>query len=115
MVNYYYSKLPSNYDLYEDDGINKNAIENNQYQIISFKAINTANKLTYKINSSGGNFKSKLLSRKLNFFHNLPVSKEDLYINGIFIEHLNNNKEVPAGVYSFSVNYNSEPIIIEIK
>ncbi len=115
-VNYYYSKLPSNCDLYEDVGINKNAIKNNQYQIISFKATNTANKLTYKINTSEGDFKSKLLSRKLKLFlHNLPISKEDLYINGIFIEHINKNKEVPAGVYSFSVNYNSKPIIIEIK
>ena len=83
MVNYYYSKLPSNYDLYEDDGINKNAIENNQYQIISFKAINTANKLTYKIYSSVRDFIRKLLSRKLKFvLYNLPVIKKNLYING---------------------------------
>ena len=116
LVNYYYSKLPSNYDLYEDDGMSKNAIKNNQYQIISFKASGASKKLTYKINNKGGDFKGKLQSRKLNFLlHNLPINKGDLYINGMFIEHLNNNNEVPAGVYSFSVNFNNKPIIIEIK
>ena len=115
LVNYYYSKLPSNYDLYEDDGTSKNAIKNKQFQLISFKAPNTNSKLTYKITSNGGNFKGKLSSRKLKFLlHGLPIKKGDLYINGKYIEHLI-KQDLRAGVYGFSVNYNNKPMTIEIK
>ena len=115
LVNYYYSKSLSKYDLYEDDGISKNAIKNKQFQLISFKASNTDNKLIYKIKTNGRNFKGKLLRRKWKFLlHGLPINKGDLYINGKYIEHLTNQGLQP-GVYGFTINYNNKPMTIEIK
>ena len=115
LVNYYYSKSPSNYDLYEDDGISKNAIKNKQFQLISFKASNADNKFTCNISNKGGNFKGKLLRRKLKILlHGLPINKGDLYINGKYIEHLT-NQDLRAGVFGFTVNYINKPMTIEIK
>ena len=115
LVTYYYSKLPSNYNLYEDDGTSKNAIKNKQFQLISFKAPSINNKLIYNITTHGGNFKGKLSGRKLKFIlHGLPATQADLYINGKYIEHLT-NRDIPTGLYSFNVNYTNKPMTIEIK
>jgi oligosaccharide 4-alpha-D-glucosyltransferase len=119
LIHYYIDNKPSKAELYEDDGLNRQAIANKQFQLITFNAIPTTTKTTITVKSNGGFFKGMLTKRKINFLiHGTKNSTATLYINGRLAQQLSfnteNNNSNPD-YYSFSVDYYGKPLKLEIK
>ena len=112
-VDYYSSNQPSSYKLYEDDGTDKLAIKNKQYQLITFTANPNSTKTTFTIQSNGGNYAGKISSRKINFtIHGTIKNKAGIYVNG---QSVACNAGNTAYSCSFSFIFKNQPILIEIK
>jgi len=66
MVTYFPGKKPSQYELYEDDGESKNAIQSKAFELIRFNATGlNASGVTIKISSNGGRYKGRLPKRDM--------------------------------------------------
>jgi oligosaccharide 4-alpha-D-glucosyltransferase len=67
-VLYIPSERASNYQLYLDDGLSKNAISDKQYELIDFKTKGrTAHSLEITLTSNGGNYAGKPTQEKISF------------------------------------------------
>jgi oligosaccharide 4-alpha-D-glucosyltransferase len=112
-VDYYSSNQPSSYQLYEDDGADKLAIKNKQFQLISFTANPKGTKTTFTIQTNGGNFAGRVKSRKINFTIHGPISnKASIYVNNQIVKC---NAVNMANSCSFPIIFKNQPILIEIK
>jgi len=112
-VDYYSSKQPSFYQLYEDDGLDKLAIKNKQYQLISFTANPKGANTTFSIKSDGGNFIGKVNSRKINFtIHGLVNKNQSIYVNRKKVNWIAGNTDNSC---TFSFIFTNQPILITNK
>ena len=118
-VDYYYDDKPSATELYEDDGVSRQAIAKGQYQLIKFNAVSSPAKTIFSIKTNGGNFKGKPAKRKMTFIvHGIANTKARLYVNGKFLQQLSyetNNTESKNNSYSFTINFDGRPVTMEIK
>ena len=71
---YYPSEKATEYTLYDDDGKDAKALENNQYELITIKVIPKGRSVLFNFNSNGGNFSNKPVSRNFRIiFHGMTV------------------------------------------
>ncbi len=118
-VDYYYSNKPSEAELYEDDGVGRQAIAKKQYELIKFSAVSSSAKTIFTVKSNGGNFKGKPSLRKMKFIvHGIANKKAMLYINGKLSQPLSyqtNNTTGKSNSYSFITYFDGRPVTMEIK
>ena len=115
IVNYYFDDKPSQYTMYDDDGKNKNSVTLRQFELLTFKAIPAANKLSFTIGSNGGTFKGRPTTRNIKMILNgSGVGGKNVYING---KQSGKIIEVAgeADKYYFTFNLSGSPLSIEIK
>jgi oligosaccharide 4-alpha-D-glucosyltransferase len=118
-VHYYHDNQPSSAVIYEDDGITKQALSRNQYQLITFTALPAAAKTIFTVKSTGAGFKGMPAKRKITFMVHGPANpKNNLYINGKFAKRLSYKTDDAASrdnVYFFTVDFDGKPLKLEIK
>lgn len=117
-VHYYYADKATKYVLYEDDGINKNAIVQKQFSLLTFKANPANNQLHLSLSSSATNFKGKIGKRSVRFVVHGPA-QPDLTIETaarIISPLVYSDKGSSAGsYYSFTIEFDNKPVSIRIK
>lgn len=110
-INYYISAKPSSYELYEDDGENANAINNKQYELITFKSSGMKKSATISISGNGGTYKGSYSKRKMTInIPNLPAVQSVL-INGKKIPSATLLNKKINGI-SIPLEYIHKPIVI---
>lgn len=118
-VDYYYDGKSSAAELYEDDGVSRQAITKKQYQLIQFTANASPAKIIFTIKTNGGNFKGKPAARKITFMVHGPANtKNKLYINGKFSQRLSypsGDTASKSNSYLFTINFDNRPVTLEIK
>ncbi len=73
----------SKYTMYDDDGKTANAIENNQYELLNFKATNTDNGVFINLTKGGGAYVGMPTQRTMKFVINTLIAKpEKIEIDG---------------------------------
>jgi oligosaccharide 4-alpha-D-glucosyltransferase len=66
-IHYYYDRLKaSQYTMYDDDGMDKNALTNHQFELITFAATPSKDEVLISVKSNGGKYKTKPKSRHIN-------------------------------------------------
>ncbi len=109
-IDYYFDNKLSTYTLYDDDGNNKNAIAKGEYELISFAAIPTAEKLTITVKSNNGNYPGKTVVRKLLMVINGREKFGKLYVNGKL-----KSLQTVGLKQQFNLNFTGKTITIELK
>lgn len=112
-INYYISAKPSSYELYEDDGENPDAINSNQFELISFKSSGVKKSTTITISGNGGTYKGMYSKRKMTInIPNLP------FVQSVMV---NGKKLIPLTIVNKNINgisipleYSHKPIIINL-
>lgn len=114
-INYYADKKISEYELFYDDGITKQSIANNQFEIIKFKAEPENKKLAFTVSSKGGNYKGRSAVKKIKFvIYGYAAAGKKLYINNKVVSLF--GLALPSDeLYSFTVSLESTPLKIEIR
>lgn len=119
VVDYYAAAQPSQAEVYEDDGINKQAIVDNKYQLLIIKAMPSPQKLVFNVATKGSGYKGAPAMRKFVFnVHGYTAAGPGLYINGTFkqrIKYPSLDSSGPGNYYSLEIEYNGLPLKIEIK
>ncbi|MBU3713692.1 MAG: DUF5110 domain-containing protein [Ferruginibacter sp.] len=112
-VNYYPSAKPSSYDLYEDDGENADAINSNQFELITFKSSGVKKSTTISITGNGGTYKGMHSKRKITL--NMPnfPAVQSVLINGKKIPSKSFLNEKINGI-SIPLEYMHKPIVINL-
>jgi oligosaccharide 4-alpha-D-glucosyltransferase len=127
IVNYYPSSTPSKYQLYLDDGISKNSIATQAYELIDFKTSGFNGKeLAITIESNNGVYQGRpnKYSVALNLM-NMVNRPKKVTVNGVEREILGENEnsfKINQALWNYaklqelmlSVNYTGEPIKILI-
>ena len=111
---YYMSNDSSSYTLYDDDGENKNAIQENQFELIQATAINIGRDKQFVFKGNQGNFPGKYAHRNFN-----------LIIHGLFDDtyfpsfQINGNNVVAVkiknGVYQMNFSYIGKEVVIQMR
>ena len=118
-VHYYFSRQPSNYAMYDDDGNNRQSMRLKQFELINFRAEPLGQKLRFIISSNGGNFAGKPVKRNIKLIiHGIPAVPQQVYINGTRSTRpltVKSTGGVPNGSYYLNVGFSAEPVNIEIK
>jgi oligosaccharide 4-alpha-D-glucosyltransferase len=80
---YFPSDKPSEYQLYEDDGQNPNAIKAGQYELTRFNSSGLGKQVNISINSNGGKYPGQVENRKMVItIPNLPKQPTSVKLNG---------------------------------
>lgn len=104
---YFPSARNTSYTLYEDDGINPDAMKEHQYEITSFSSTGTStNGINIQISSNGGHYMGQQQKRKLK----LSVPN----INGVSAVYIN-GKKLNITFADASINGISIPLVFEHK
>lgn len=81
----------SNYQLFEDDGTNANNLENQNYQLIDFKAINSEEIIDISVDRKKLNYQEKQESRRITWvIHHVESFPSEVQIDGerIFVYNI---------------------------
>jgi oligosaccharide 4-alpha-D-glucosyltransferase len=83
-IHYYYSKKKSNYTLFDDNGISKNSLKSENFELIHFDATPKRDKLLLKLSSNQGMYTGKPTKRYLKFIlHGVSkANKVHIMVNG---------------------------------
>ncbi len=112
-VAYYPSNQKTTYSLYLDDGVSKNALATNQYELINFSAQTNSDKgYSFNIQCNKGHYVGKPLATVFTFSIQQTKPFKSVYINGvkqdIVVSYLNDT-------LSFPVTFNGNNLKIEVK
>lgn len=110
MIDYFPSTNVSTYTLYIDDGINKNAIKDKQYQLVFFKGVTKGKKVIIDIAATNDNLYQK--NKTMLFSLRLPSSLKKL---GIAIV---NGKQIATSELSSkgcTIHFSGKPLHIELE
>ena len=102
---YYPSDKKSEYTLFSDDGINKNSLRDNNYQLYTVQVIPSKNRYHFIFNFSGK--KTNLSNKKYNWildFRTIKSTPKNIFVNG-------KRKEI---VYSFYDNDKDTGLVLPI-
>ena len=109
-IHYFVDNNTSTYTMYDDDGNNKNAIAENQFETITFKANPSLKQVTLNIASNGGNYAEKPNKRVIQIiFHGDVINKKCSSTNCIVNNSIQN--QLPACSFIFT----GKPITIQFK
>jgi oligosaccharide 4-alpha-D-glucosyltransferase len=125
IITYVESPEPSYFQLYDDDGENRQSIAKKQYELIQFKSSGLKNRhLTLRINSEGGTYAGKPAVRQLRILVASKTSSRALsvLVNGQQMKEAETGNKVtpgyymapPTGLMMFAVDYTGKPLQIEI-
>ncbi|MES2776102.1 MAG: TIM-barrel domain-containing protein [Bacteroidota bacterium] len=92
-VTYFPAKGASQYELYEDDGESKNAIQTKAFELIQFKSGGlTAKGISISIGSNGGRYKGRLTKRDIQLsIPGLPAIPTKITVNGKHLQLVNDS------------------------
>ena len=112
-IAYYPSNKKSSYTLYLDDGISKNALATNQYELVSFSAQTITDKgYSFTIQSNNGNYKGKPASIVFTLSIEQTKAYKTVLVNGIkqqvSLNYTNNS-------LSFPIKFTGIPLKIEVR
>ncbi len=111
-VDYYYSKHPSMYELFEDDGQSKSSLTKGRFELIRFAAQTGTPKTEITIRSNGGRFNGKPASRCFMMrLHGFGAGLKIILMNGKPVKQFVINRDV----ISIPVNFTGNPIAITIQ
>jgi oligosaccharide 4-alpha-D-glucosyltransferase len=88
-LHYYYDETleKSQYQMYEDDGITPNNIENNHYELLDFIATNKNNQLVIELNRTATGYQSMPSQRQMNLIiHGVSRAPNNVRIGGERLE-----------------------------
>lgn len=95
-VIYIPSTKKSTYEMYDDDGENKNAIAQNQYELIKFTSLGkTNNSLGFTIQNNNGNYKGKPTERSITLtIPTIDAKPKLVMVNGVAIKNYTITSEI---------------------
>ncbi|MFY7965106.1 MAG: TIM-barrel domain-containing protein [Chitinophagaceae bacterium] len=107
-VYYIPSTIKSSYEMYDDDGENKNAIAQNQFELIKFSTAGKTEKaLAISIQSNNGVYKNKPVERNISLtIPTISSNPKTVLINGRVIKNFifeNNTLAIPVTVKKMAV------------
>lgn len=111
---YYLNSDSSSYTLYDDDGENKNSIQEKQFELIQVTATNSYRDKQFVFSSNQGNFPGKPAQRNFNLIiHGLF---DDTYyptfqINGNNVDAV----KIRAGVFQLNFPFSGKEVVINIR
>jgi oligosaccharide 4-alpha-D-glucosyltransferase len=112
-VFYIPSTQKSNYEMYDDDGENKNAIAQNQYELIKFSSTGKTSKaFTINISSNNGIYKNKPTERNISL--NIPAIEakpKTVLVNGTAIKNYTFNNTI----LMIPITLKNVPIKVDVK
>ncbi|HPH86129.1 MAG TPA: glycoside hydrolase family 31 protein [Ferruginibacter sp.] len=104
---YFPSEKKSEYQLYEDDGQNPNAIKTGQFELISFNSSGLDKQLNISIQSNGGKYAGRVENRKMVItIPNLPKQPTSVTLDG---------KTLPSARWSKEMRSLQIPLIFSHK
>ena len=106
-ITYIPSVKPSQYELYEDDGSNPDAISAMQYEITRFKSSGTGRNVTITITGNGGKYPGQ--AKKRNMVLDIP------HIGKVKSVLINGKETGTAGISNETINGISIPLVYERK
>jgi len=124
------SDKPSADELYEDDGVSKNAIATKQFELLQFTSFGLNNKnCTIQIKSNGGKYKGQSANRKIQLVIPAVQSRPAaVIVNGKTIKVPSENEvgmvdtstvalwlADKTNILSIPINFNGTPVKVEIK
>jgi oligosaccharide 4-alpha-D-glucosyltransferase len=111
IVHYFSDTKSSSYTLYEDDGKDKKAIANKQYELINFKAISSSSGVNFSITSNQGKFLGKPLKRVIQLIvHGNESSNKKMVSKNTTI--VNSQK---SNCLQSSFTFTGQPILIQLQ
>ena len=119
LIHYFWNEASSAYDFFDDDGISKKSISSNAYELIHFAAANHKGQLSIRLQSNGGKYPGKPLSRHLKFIvhgFNAPVST--VTVNGkntSFLVRKNTQEAGATNLNLFECDFTGSIMNIDIK
>jgi hypothetical protein len=113
MIYYFASTDSSSYDLFEDDGMNAQSIQNKQYDMLHFEGINQQDKISIRINCSGGKINNKEARRNIEIKVPNLLTKRNIYIDGKKMDKAVFDKSING--YSIPISFGHKPLTITLK
>ena len=99
--------LPAGYNLFDDDGENKQSISSGKYELINFKATPTEGGYRFSITSNNGSFKGKPTARTFHLIiHNAATNYKITDIEGAKITR---SADDDMGNTVVEINFNGRP------
>jgi len=112
-VFYFPSAQKSEYEMYEDDGVDALAITQKKFELIKFQSSGTGNTTTITISSNGGRYKGQATSRKMRLRIPNMKGRFEVTINGIIMK--GNNADASIHGLSIPFTFNHQKISITIR
>jgi oligosaccharide 4-alpha-D-glucosyltransferase len=124
------SEKPSKADMYEDDGLSKNALATKQFELLQFASTGkTAKGCSIDIKSNGGKYKGQPTKRNIQLILPAIVAKpSSVTVNGKSIKVLSNSEigmvdvstaviwmDDKSNILSIPFSFNGVPVKIDIK
>ena len=123
-VTYFPATKPSEYELYEDDGESKNAIQSKAFELIKFKSTGlTGTGVVITISSNGGRYKGRMAARNFHLsVPGLPAIPAKIIINGEKVKLVNGRKETTdiavwdddRKLLLISLSFKSKPLHVQM-
>ena len=105
-IHYYPGNAASGYNLFDDDGENKQSISSGKYELINFKATPTEGGYRFSITSNNGSFKGKPTARTFHLIiHNAATNYKITDIEGAKITRSADD----MGNTVVEINFNGRP------
>ncbi len=108
-LQYYYSEKPSKFTLFDDDGIDKKALENNAFELLTFTAKSSKKSTQMSIYSNGGTYDKQPQQRNIHI--QILGSESFKYA----IVKIGKSKRTISleGQQTINVNFNKKPIKVK--